>query len=132
MPSLENALGLHEMALRLRSRRTEVLASNIANADTPYFKARDFDFHAVLSDYRADPGADAPVMTNGRHIGQAVAGDFSPLLQYRNPYHSSVDGNTVDGQVEKTKFMENSLHYQSTVAFIDGKIKGLRKAIKGE
>ena len=132
MPGFDNALGLHEAALKLRAQRMEVLSSNIANADTPNYKARDLDFRAVLSDYQN--GTASPSLIRTTHAGhqQPPSGVMGGQLQYRNPLQPSIDGNTVEPQVEKAKFMENALQYQATLEFIDGRIKTLRKAIRGE
>ena len=132
MPSLDNALGLHEAALKVRAQRLEVLSSNLANADTPNYKARDLDFQAVLSDYQSNSvSASALKATHAGHL-QQPGGVMGRDLQYRNPLQPSIDGNTVDTQVEKAKFMENALQYQATLSFIDGRISGLRKAIRGD
>ncbi len=134
MPNLDNALGLHEIALKLRAQRMEVLASNLANADTPNFKARDIDFKAVLKEYQ-DGGASLSgnglKTTNARHMG-GTGNELGLQTQYRNPLQPSIDGNTVDPQIEKSKFMENALQYQATLNFIDGRISSLRKAIRGD
>lgn len=135
MPNLDNALGMHEMALKLRAKRMELLSSNLANADTPNYKARDVDFRAVLGEYQsggASVGRSGLRTTHSRHLGGNDSGMPAGQVQYRNPMQPSVDGNTVDPQVEKSKFMENALQYQATLSFIDSKVKGLRKAIKGE
>jgi flagellar basal-body rod protein FlgB len=132
MPSLDKALGLHEAALMIRAQRMEVLSSNLANADTPNYKARDLDFKAVLSSYQSSATpASALKTTHSNHLQQS-GGVMSGQLQYRNPMQPSIDGNTVDTQVEKAKFMENALHYQATLNFIDGRISGLRKALRGD
>ncbi len=132
MPGLDNALGLHEAALRVRAQRMETLSSNLANADTPNYKARDIDFKAVLSDYQSNSvPASALKTTHANHLQQS-GGVMGATLQYRNPIQPSIDGNTVDTQVEKGKFMENALQYQATLQFIDGRIRTLRKAIRGE
>ena len=134
MPNLDNALGLHEIALKLRAQRMEVLASNLANADTPNFKARDIDFKSVLNEYQngaASPSGHGLMTTNARHMG-GNGNDLGVETQYRNPLQPSIDGNTVDPQIEKSKFMENALQYQATLSFIDGRISSLRKAIRGE
>ncbi len=133
MANLDNTLGLHEIALKLRAQRMELLSSNLANADTPNYKARDVDFRSVLAEYQSSaPTQESHLRTtNSRHIGgegETPAGD----AQYRNPLQPSIDGNTVDPQVEKAKFMENALQYQATLSFIDGRIKTLRKAIRGD
>lgn len=132
MPSFDNALGLHEAALRVRAQRMEVLSSNLANADTPNYKARDLDFKAVLQAQNTQSmPASAMKTTHANHL-QGPGGAMGASLQYRNPMQPSIDGNTVDPQVEKSKFMENALQYQATVQFIDGRIKSLRKAIRGD
>jgi flagellar basal-body rod protein FlgB len=133
MPNLENALGMHEIALKLRAQRMEVLASNLANADTPNYKAKDIDFQSVLSEYQhgSAPSAGGLHTTHARHLGGGE-GAMAAQTQYRNPLQPSIDGNTVDPQVEKSKFMENALQYQATLSFIDGKISSLRKAIRGD
>ena len=131
MPGLDNALGLHEAALKVRAQRMETLASNLANADTPNYKARDIDFQAVLRDANANTVSAATLKTT--HAGHMQQGGvMGAQLQYRNPMQPSIDGNTVDTQVEKSKFMENALQYQATLQFIDGRIKSLRKAIRGD
>jgi len=134
MPNLDNALGMHELALKLRSQRMEMLSSNLANADTPNYKAKDIDFRSVLSEYQSGTGSVGTgglKTTNARHIG-GDEGMFAGEVKYRNPMQPSIDGNTVDPQVEKSKFMENALQYQATLSFIDSRVKGLRKAIRGD
>ncbi len=132
MPSLNSALGLHEAALKVRAQRMEVLSSNLANADTPNYKARDIDFKSVLSNAQSKTvPASALKTTHAGHMQQPGM-VMGAQLQYRNPTQPSIDGNTVDTQVEKSKFMENALQYQATLSFIDSRIKTLRKAIRGE
>ena len=132
MPGLDNALGLHEAALRVRAQRMETLSSNLANADTPNYKARDIDFRAVLRDANNNTMPAAALKTT--HAGHIApqGGALGAQMQYRNPMQPSIDGNTVDAQVEKSKFMENALQYQATLQFIDGRIRTLRKAIRGD
>lgn len=135
MPNLDNALGMHEIALKLRAKRMEMLSSNLANADTPNYKAKDVDFRTVLSEYQsgtAPAHSGGLKTTHARHFGTAEGIVAGEQVLYRNPMQPSVDGNTVDPQVEKAKFMENALQYQATVSFIDGRIKSLRKAIRGD
>lgn len=132
MPNLDNALGLHEAALRVRAQRMEVLSSNIANADTPNYKARDIDFRAVLSEAQGGTVSAAALKTTHANHMQQSGGVMGGQLQYRNPLQPSIDGNTVDPQMEKSKFMENALQYQATLSFIDGRISSLRKAIRGD
>ncbi|BAO44285.1 flagellar basal body rod protein FlgB [Thiolapillus brandeum] len=128
--SFDSALGIHARALAVRGRRTELLASNIANADTPGYKARDMDFRAVLS----QAGTSIHKGMRATQKGHMVSGEDAssgPLL-YRVPLHPSLDGNTVDGQLEKAAFAENALRYQASLTFLDQKFKGLIGALKGE
>ncbi len=124
----QSIFGVHEQALSLRAHRTEVLATNLANADTPNFKARDFDFSAVLSGAAAgrSPGLQA---THARHIQTSSA--QRPTLAYRNPFQPSRDGNTVESDLEFARFAENSIAYQATLRFLGGRISTLRMAIGG-
>jgi flagellar basal-body rod protein FlgB len=120
---------MHEIALQLRARRSELLSSNLANADTPGYKARDIDFRAVLSEYQSQSGQGLQT-THPKHLGNGPLGQGEAL--YRVPTQPSVDGNTVDTQVEKAQFMENALRYQASLSFIEGRIKALRTAIRGD
>jgi flagellar basal-body rod protein FlgB len=128
MPSLDNSLGINLHALRVADRRNELIAGNLANADTPNYKARDLDFRAVLS--QAAGESLGPQRTHSRHMVSS-AGDMSQDPLFREPFQASIDGNTVDPQLEKTAFMENTVRYQATVNFIDSRISSLRKAFKG-
>ena len=132
MSKLDNAFGMHEAALKLRAQRMEVLASNLANADTPGYKARDIEFKSVLSSYQSGSTVASKGLktTHERHLGGNPAALGATTL-YRTPLQPSIDGNTVDAHVEKGKFMENALQYQATVSFIDSRIKSLRKALGG-
>lgn len=125
---IDRALGVHAEALQLRARRGEMLASNLANADTPNYKARDLDFRNVLSAARADT---ALATTHAGHLRmQGEAGGAQTM--YRVPGQSSLDGNTVDTQIEQAKFAENAVRYRTTLRFLGGRISGLMTAIKGE
>ena len=126
----DDVFGIHERALLLRSRRAEVLAANLANADTPGYKARDFDFKAMLAN-EADTGSRIRT-THRRHI-QTEQGTVAPSqLLYRTPMQPSLDGNTVDTEQEHTAFSANAIEYQATLTFINNQISGLRKALRGE
>jgi flagellar basal-body rod protein FlgB len=126
----DNLFGIHEDALVLRSRRNEVLASNLANADTPGYKARDFDFGAILS--REMQPAVRLATTRAGHIGADNGLVASTQMGYRVPQQASLDGNTVEVEREQTEFMENTLRYQASLRFLEGKIQGLKLAIKGQ
>ena len=114
----ENSLfGVHGTALALRSQRLSMLASNIANAATPGYKARDIDFDKALA--LASRGAET-----GEAAGQSAA--------YRVPVTPSLDGNTVELSTEQTLFAENAVQYRTTLAFLEGRISTLKRALKGE
>jgi len=128
--NFNNALGIHEQALQLKVKRSEVLANNLVNADTPNFKARDIDFQAVL---KGQQGATSTRLqaTHSRHIAPSSLA-FEPQLQYRNPLQPSLDGNTVDEQVEMTRFAKNTMDFQASFQFLNGRFKGLKSAIRGD
>ncbi len=128
--SFDSALGIHQKALAIRSQRAEILASNIANADTPGYKARDIDFKSTLANIDNRAG-NSLTRTNSKHI-QISTIDNNPEVLYRTPNQSSLDGNTVDGQLEKSAFAENAFRYQASLTFLGGKFKGMLAAIKGE
>lgn len=124
-------------ALHLRDQRQEVLASNIANADTPNYKARDFDFAAALSAAQRGPSTGRPLslaQTDGRHLsGQGLGGDFLPgVLKYRADKQPSIDGNTVDVDTEMAAYSDNALRYQANLTFLSQQLTGLRNAIQGQ
>lgn len=126
------ALGIHPDALNLRARRTEVLANNMANADTPNFKARDIDFRSVLAaQSEASQPGERLRTTHASHM-QSARGGADAELRYRIPTLPSLDGNTVDGHVEQAEFADNTVHFLASLRFLDGKFKGLMTAIKGE
>lgn len=130
--SFSNALGIHEATLQLRTQRAEVLASNLANVDTPNYKARDIDFKAALKNQMsADSAATHMKATSDKHFG-ASGSMASADLKYRTPLLPSLDGNTVDEQTEMTRFARNTMDFQASFQFLNGKFKGLSKAIKGE
>ena len=133
--SFDSALGIHQQALSLRTTRTEMLASNIANADTPGYKARDIDFKSALQasvdKHPQFQSTDFLRTTNPRHIPLDVSETNFETL-YRVPNQSALDGNTVDEQLEKSAFAENALRYQASLEFLSGKFKGMIAALKGE
>ncbi|MQT78100.1 flagellar basal body rod protein FlgB [Pseudomonas helleri] len=134
--SFEKAVGSAERALIYRSQRAEVLSNNIANADTPNFKARDLDFPALLAS-QSKQMTDAQFSlktTNLKHIagnGSAAEIDERALL-YRIPNQPSLDQNTVDQQVELAKYTENEIHFEAAFTRLNGSFKGLIKALRGE
>ncbi|MDB4234923.1 flagellar basal body rod protein FlgB [Sulfitobacter sp.] len=128
MNGIRDHFGLHDDALALRSKRNNILASNIANAATPHFKARDLDFEATLA--KAMPVG--PIATTNNHHINRAASSPGNSLGYRTPINPSLDGNTVELAVEQMEFSENVIHYQTSLTFLNRKISGLMSAIKGE
>lgn len=128
--NFDNALGIHPQALILREKRSELLASNLANADTPNYKSRDLDFQAVLKGV-VDTSAQSLERTDVRHFSpnQQLLG---ATVMYRNPQNPSLDGNTVEAHIEQAKYSENAVQYQASLRFINGRFSGLMTAIRGE
>lgn len=129
--SFNKALGTYEAALKLRTKRAEVLASNLTNADTPNFKARDFDFQKALSAQIASQNNPRPHASNSKHVNTAEM-SMQSAMQYRIPTQPSVDGNTVDEHMEHAEFMANTLEHQTAFTLLNSRFKGLMSAIKGE
>lgn len=128
LTGLHDVFGNHEKALHLKSQRLDLLARNIANADTPNFKARDLDFKAVLNGLANDTVMDA---TSAGHykVGEGLD---SNGMRYRIPFNTSFDGNTVELSVEQAQFGKASADYQATLSFLENRVNGLRRALKGE
>ena len=126
----ESIFGIHEQALLLQGQRVGILATNLANTDTPNYKARDIDFSEVLA--HNDEGSLPMQVTQAAHItisaGELPAGD----LKYRNPYQASLDGNTVEMPVEQAAFSENNVRYQASLTFINLQIAEMQLAIAGQ
>lgn len=129
--SIDRAFSVHDDALILRSRRTSILASNIANADTPNYKARDMDFDLMMKQAQSNEQQFSMKQTSAKHLGNHQSFAQQSVL-YRNSLNPSLDGNTVDMHVEQAKFSENAVKYQASFRFLNGKIKGLMLAIKGQ
>ena len=128
MKGISEYLNLHATALTVRAKRNKVLASNIANAATPNFKARDINFDTEIRKHLRDGPLET---THGDHIPFAAPYSTGQAL-YRSPVNPSLDGNTVELAVEQLQFSENATRYQTTLNFLDGRIKGLMSAIRGE
>ncbi|MGN6323580.1 MAG: flagellar basal body rod protein FlgB [Dyella sp.] len=127
---LDNVFGLSSQALDVWQRRSEVIASNIANADTPNYQARDVDFRQVLQ--QASGGDAQTLALSAPTAGQVdAAAQSAEALKYRVPLQPSLDGNTVDAQVEQSAFASNMVHYQASLSFINSTIQQLRLAING-
>ncbi len=118
MAATDALFGIHGQALAIQSRRMELIASNLANADTPGFQARDLDFREVLAQV-SQPAAGTGVVDN-------------PSLKYRVAGQPSTDGNTVDVQTEQAQYAEAALRYQASLGFLDGRIKAMMTALTGQ
>ena len=132
--SLDNVFGIHTQALSLYAQRSSVLASNLANVDTPNFKAQDIDFKGILS-RASSKGSDATRMaaTQTGHIGASSSGSgFEVERFYRQPDQPSLDGNTVEVQKEQAAFTDNAMRYMATLRFVTGRVQGMMLALKGE
>ncbi len=130
--SFESALGIHDEALLFRARRAEVLSNNIANADTPNYKARDIEFSAALKGAMEPMSTMKPVATSSSHKTELLEPDLAADMMFRIPNQASVDGNTVELQQEMARYTENAMDYQASFQFLNKKISGLKAAIKGE
>jgi flagellar basal-body rod protein FlgB len=127
--NFDKAFGIHDKALLLFERRTQLLSENIANADTPGYKARDIDFDRVLQNAQ---GQKLKMQaTHQGHIDPSQQA-FAEDVQYRKVEQSAADGNTVDVQKEKAAFAENSMRYQTTMHILSRRISGLKNAFRGE
>ncbi|NBQ88192.1 MAG: flagellar basal body rod protein FlgB [Betaproteobacteria bacterium] len=129
MGLLSNPLGIHERSLAVRSQRLEVLAQNIANADTPQYKARDVDFRAVLA-RQQDPD-NRMTSTQSTHFDEG-AGLAPDGLRYRKPFNTSFDGNTVEMSVEQAQYGRAAADYQATLNFLESRVNNIRRALRGE
>jgi flagellar basal-body rod protein FlgB len=129
--SLDKYFVVYEQSMRIRQDRAEILANNLANANTPGFKARDVDFKAALADAESQlAGKMRQTSTNHMPGGESMGGQ---RVQFRTPSQPDTgDGNTVDTEVEKMAYMENAYRYNASVQFLTGRITGMLSAIKGE
>lgn len=128
----DKLFGIHAQALMLRARKAELIASNLANADTPNYKARDIDFREVLGSEMGS-GRLAMFHTHPGHMDQSAGPGLSDAaMKYRVPSQPSLDGNTVDAQVEKGEFASNSVRYMASMNFLEGRIRGLIKTLREE
>lgn len=128
--NLDQAFGIHAQAMSLRAQRSEVLATNIANAETPNYLAQDFNFNEILQSVAEERSE--MLTTNASHMQAGETDLMGHELMYRIPDQPSIDGNTVDLQVERAEFNRNALQYQASVRFLNGKVSGLLSAIRGQ
>ena len=134
MNKLDDALNFHQSALRVRGQRQELIAANIANADTPNFKARDVDFGTAMKNALAGNASKAfnTTTTSAGHMNgtpSITGGPGEPL--FRPVIQGSVDGNTVDMDVERNRFAENAVHYDANLTFLNSQIKLMLAALQG-
>ena len=133
---LSDEFGFMQQAIALRAQRQEVLSSNIANADTPNYKARDFDFKTAMTNAMDQRSLQLPntslELTNSRHIpGEATSASSSDVdMMYRLPYQPSLDGNTVDMDMERVQFADNTMHYESSLQLLSTDMKTMLQAIQ--
>ena len=126
----DKIFGIHAQTLRLRAGRAQILAANIANSDTPGFKARDVNIKNAF--FNALENESDLKKTHRAHFSANSESLSGMHLQYRLPNQPSIDGNTVDIQIERTEFMQNALMYQASLRFATGRVSGLMTAIRGE
>ena len=127
MGLIDKAFGMSPQALSILSKRSELIAANLANADTPGYKAKDIDFRDALATAKGE--SRGLMASNKMHMG---ANTFESSVRYRMPTQPSLDGNTVETDLEHSAFMENSIRYQASLNFLDGRIKSITLALRGE
>ncbi len=127
--NFDTALGISPKALALREKRSEILAANLVNSDTPNFKARDLDFKSVLKQQSTTPSVTMERTQAGHITPQQL---FGANVMYRNPSQVSLDGNTVEAQVEQAKYAENAVQYQASLQFLSGSFSDLMTAVRGQ
>ena len=128
MAGIKQYLEIHSAALGLRNKKNEIIASNIANAATPNYKARDLDFNSEMSRHLKSGNL---TTTNDKHFSLMRPVSHKGV-SFREPLQQSLDGNTVELAVEQMEFSENSIKYSTTLSFLNSKISGLMSAIRGE
>jgi flagellar basal-body rod protein FlgB len=129
MDLFSTALGVHEKALRVRNDRMEVLARNIANADTPHFKSRELDFKSVMQEVQ--PG-ETMAATHANHFSVDDPAAEDDGMRFRVPFNASMDGNTVEISVEQAKYGKAAADYQATLSFLENRVGSIRKALRGD
>ena len=133
--NLDQYVSVHATALDVRARRGELIANNLANADTPGYQARDIDFRQAMARAAGEKTTSGVHLstTSAGHIAGTTSADAAtnPDLKYRTPLAPALDGNTVDAQVEQAAFAENAVRYQATLTFLNSKFRGLLTAILG-
>lgn len=129
--NLDKLVGFHQKALSIREQKMEVVAGNLANANTPGYKARDIDFQQAMASAKSEQRSGTLARTHEAHFGGSLSVN-SFDIDFRIPNQPDTgDGNTVDVQVERNEFLENGMRYQATLQFLEDKIKGMKKALSG-
>lgn len=126
--NLDSYLGIHAQSLTIRDQRATQIARNLANVNTPNYKAQDIDFNQALEQAMGNQGHLA--VDNPLHM--QATGEFSNTIKYRTPLHNTLDGNTVDKDMETTEFAKNAVSYQASLTFLNSKIRSMLTALRGE
>jgi len=127
MSMIDKVFGVAPQVLTIRSQRSEMIAANLANADTPGYKARDIDFSQAMALAKGEQGE--MLRTHKKHLG---VGGMNASVSYRTPSQPSLDGNTVETDQEHAAFMDNAIRYQASLNFLEGRMKGMLLALRGE
>ncbi|MGL4901348.1 MAG: flagellar basal body rod protein FlgB [Shewanella sp.] len=131
--NFDKALGVHQFTLGIRAERAEVISSNIANADTPHYKARDVDFAAAMQNAQSQQLQRQQLERDGGQSQFGLAELTGQHVKFRVLNQPDTgDGNTVDIQQEQSAFMQNALEYQMSLGFLDSKFSGMKKALRGD
>ena len=129
---LDSYLGVHADALKVQTQRMDVLANNLANVDTPGYKARDIDFRAALAAAGSSQAGVTMTSTDSKDITVNATSEGGTALKYRVPLAPALDRNTVDAQQEQAAFAESTVHYQATLTFLSMRLRNLMTAITGQ
>lgn len=129
---ISDYLGIHAQAMPLREQRMKLIAGNLANADTPGYKARDLDFDAALRDAQGQGGSGALNATSEQHFSTASIDGLSPFQMLRAGVQPSLDGNTVDPDAERAAYGRAALEYRASLSFVESKVRTMTTAITGQ
>lgn len=131
---IDKLFGIHAQAITLRAARSEMLAANLANSDTPNYKAKDIDFKSAFESLQGGKMQTSVQLekSSSQHFSSDLNGIASQAIRYRVPSHASLDGNTVDADYEKSAFTENAIRYQVSLSILGKKISGLIRTLRGE
>lgn len=131
--SLDNIFGVYEKALMTRSKRAEVIANNLANVDTPGYQARDLDFKKILrNEVQGQPLVKDMSVTSRSHVNQLLEPSSIDGIKYRTRMQTSLDGNSVDAYIEKAEYADNALRLQASFTFLNGRVKAIKDALRGD